>query len=225
MSCQFGNVHVDVCLSRMPQNIRNPKLTIKNIFSYRKKQLPYQKLTKLAFVHHLFYQSVCYETVDFIILTLYWIVNTIMVSTTKNKHQSKMLFSQSNESFNDFVIGGVNQASLVENGISETQNHGFIGNFRSVTLDHLIKIAYVKFRSLKEILPTVLEKRLIMLLPPFKVESMTRFRPRWTVVCLCQESKLPYDWVIKTWIELYSPNFWAERLFRRCGRYSDLDNI
>ena len=72
----------------------------------------------------------------------------------------------------DFVISNDINADGIKNQTLEPQTSGFVkilGDPQSV------KTVQVKIKSLKELLPTKLEKRLRMLLQPSKIESMTRF--------------------------------------------------
>ena len=61
------------------------------------------------------------------------IVATNMVSTLKKKHK-KLILSQLNDSFNDFVIGNITIVDVAEKETEETQTGGLVNNFGRSTV-------------------------------------------------------------------------------------------
>ena len=81
-----------------------------------------------------------------------------MASTCKKKQQNKTLLSQK-KSFNDFINSSISQTSLGEILLGA---------------QHSVKIVHVKIKSTKTF-STLLEKRLIALLPLSKVHARHDF--------------------------------------------------
>ena len=95
------------------------------------------------------------------IIDLKTIVITKGVSSRRKEHHNDRLFNQSDESLSIFVIDSNIQASVAESETVKTQNDGFVTNSGSATPGGN---SANQNQSLKNILSTELEKRLIVLL-------------------------------------------------------------
>ena len=107
--------------------------------------------------------------VAFITLELISNVEKNMGSTRQKNTSKKRLLNQLLQCSNNFVIHSNTQASIAENETVGTQKLVLL---TIPELRHLVKIAQSKIMSSKEKGQKVIEKRLIVLLWPSKIQSI-----------------------------------------------------
>ena len=90
-----------------------------------------------------------------------------MVSTLKRKHLNKRLPNQSNDSWNDFAFGNNIRVDVAEDEIENLRTKSLLKN---LWIERPVRTMKVKTRSLKEMPPTELGKRLKVALLLSKTE-------------------------------------------------------